>query len=604
MVVRRERALLLAMPLAVSMYTVIVVTMFTLGLTQWVFPLYFSIGGVLVLIGILLPTLKSRAISAIRLHWVLIPLLTVIAIYQIIVGPFTDFGVDLYRHMWFVNTAIRGMESLDGGMQMRLEPGTANLVFHNITAYFAYTTGMSSAQVIESTMLVYPLLWTLAVYLFSHALLSMMQVPEHRLTVLSVLAVLLYWMTFGINHFSFPRYYLGGPVILTHAMYLAALVLCLDLLRTQIAVRQVILIGLVVGTMTFLHPQELLLLASSLFAVFIVVLISAIVKKPAFVDVPQNNFVIVLSMLGLITIAGCVVASIYLLPKYAHDPISLLNLGVIHERFAAWSILRPTHQFFTVVGWWGLLVIAVTILNIQQIKNSAIAVSLLVFPALTVFNPIYTEAIMKLAYPAVLWRLLFALHMPLLACYLLWWLSKGWRQLAITRKGINILALAIFTSLLFPFQLGSFDNQMVKWPSLTRTPIANSWKNWESLIDFLNQNADTRSILSDPATGYAIRSMTRHVHSGKKFFPIGGYNRFNFDDYSDHPLGKYKGWLLVINTKNGDLNQRLKPPHHIYPHVTIVDHYYGDALLDEVSDRTDRYELIWQKDRQYVYEIL
>ncbi len=603
MVVRREQVLLLAMPLALSMYTAIAIVMFKLSLTQWVFSLYFLISGALIFIVILSSALRSKVVAAVSLHWVVLPLLTVVAIYQYIVGPFTDFGVDLYRHIWFVNTALRELISQGGVMKMNLEPGTPNLVFHNVAAYFAYVSGVSSAQLIETIMLVYPLLWTMTVYLFCHALLSMMQMPADRLAIWSVLAVVLYWMTFGINNFSFPRYYLGGPVILTHAMYLAALALCLDLLRTKVTISRLALIGFIVGAMTFLHPQELLLLASSLMAVFVVIVVGAIVKKTPFVDVPQNKFSIAISVLGLITLAGCVIASIYLRPKYAPDSISLLNLGLVHERLIAWNILRPTHQFFTVVGWWGLLILALTILNIRQIKNSAIAVSLLIFPLLTVFNPVFSEAIMKLAYPAVLWRLLFALHLPLLACYLLWRLSKGWGSLTVARKAANFLSIVLFAVLLFPFQLPGFNNQVVKWPSLTRTPVENSWQIWKPLIDFLNQNVETRSILSDPVTGYAIRSLTRHVHHGKKFFPVGGYRRINFDDYSDHPLGRYKGWLLVINTKNGELNQRLKPPYHIYPHVTIVDHYYSDALLKEVSERPDRYRLIWQQNRQYIYEI-
>lgn len=602
-VARREHVLLLAMPLAVSMYVAIVVIAFKLSVTQWVFPVYLLIGAILTVIVLVRSHYRNKAVSAIALHWVLLPLLIVVVIYQMMVGPFSDFGVDLYRHLRFVNTAVRGMESLSGGLQMKLEPGTLNLVFHNIAAYWVYITGVSSEQLIRTIMFVYPLLWTMTVYLFCHSLLNLMQVPERRLVLWALLATALYWITFGINNFSFPRYYLAGPVILTHAMYLAALVLCLELLRDRLTIRELLLVGVVIAPMTFLHPQELLLLASSLMAILVVVLISAVTKRSAFADIPLTKHSVVISLLGLTMISVCIAAAIYLRPKYAHDPISLLNLGVVHERFAAWNILRPNHQFFTVVGWWGLLMFGLVIVNIRLVKNSAIAMSLLLFPLLTVFNPIYSEAVMKLAYPAVLWRLLFALHLPLLVCYLLWRMKIDWDLSNGAKRSFQLAAVVSLVVLLFPFKLGDFENRMVKWPSLTSTPMENSWQNWESLIDFLNQDTRTRKILSDPVTGYAIRSMTRHLHYGKKFFPIGGYIKINFDDYHDHPLGKYKGWLLVINTKNGEINRRLKPPHHIYPHVMVVDHYYSDILLDEVSQREDRYKLIWQGDRQFVYEI-
>ena len=210
---------------------------------------------------------------------------------------------------------------------------------------------------------------------------------------------------------------------------------------------------------------------------------------------------------------------------------------------------------------------------------------------------------MKASYPQVLWRLLLGMHLPIIAVMLITDVFERQKENSIRNKVLSaILVLPLFI-LLVRFSIAGIDNQMVKTVSLVKTPTDSSYKHWNDLISFLSAQGGTKAVLTDPVTAYAVRSMTSHVSYGHKFFPHRGYRQINFESYESHPLGKYKGWLLVVNRRNGSETSRFSPPYHVYPDIMQVDKYYSSQLLAELIENSHRYEELWSRDKQKVYLI-
>ena len=210
---------------------------------------------------------------------------------------------------------------------------------------------------------------------------------------------------------------------------------------------------------------------------------------------------------------------------------------------------------------------------------------------------------MRIAYPQVLWRMLFALPLPIIAAYLCYLAVEKIQSVSVSKTVLKVVSITPLFFLLITFEVGRFSNLMAKSPSLGRTLVENSFRHWEDMLSFLQNMSRTYSVLTDPSTGYLIRSLTKHDHDGFKFYKK-NYIEFNFDDFSSNPLSQYKGRLLVINLRNGAINSKLKRPYHIYPDIMNVEKHYSNKLLQEVRQNPERYKPIWNQDRISIYEII
>jgi len=601
-VFQRQTAFLLATPLSLLIYVGISLSFYLADRTSWIPGAYIAAALAIIVITLVRPHFRTKLYQTLVDAKQLLPLLLIFLVYNAAAGAFIDFGNDVYQHMVFVQQAMESIRDT-GALKMKLALGNLNFVFHNIAAIFAVSFNIDAPQLIGVLSVAYALLWTISVYYFCFLVFKQITTNRKQVILLAYLSVFFYWTTFGINNFSFPRSYYGGPAILNYCVYLAALWLSLKQFMEGICLGECLVIIALVCLAGILHEQEALMLAIFVMGLSVVIVMLKIFGVRTSQDVPINGINTGISLLVLLGCGIAVLLLIYLLPKYRFDPIPLLNLGVLSEGLVGWNILRPDHQFYTVLGLWGLYVYAIAFVYIRQVGRNLIFLVTLVLPIITVFNPIFVEAFSKLAYPQVLWRTLFALQLPILASYIVGYVALNWRSG--NARGVKLFQLMTILplfGLLLPFQFGVFNNTMTKIPSLVKTPSANSYLQWQDLIDYLNGLEEKNRVLTDPVTGYAVRSLTNQHHGGYKFFPT-NFIQFNFEHYDDKPLEKYKNSLLVVNLRNGEINTRLQPPHHIYPDIMKVDKYYGLPLIEELENNSEKYPVLWSQNEISVYRI-
>ena len=68
---------------------------------------------------------------------------------------------------------------------------------------------------------------------------------------------------------------------------------------------------------------------------------------------------------------------------------------------------------------------------------------------------------------------------------------------------------------------------------------------------------------------------------------------------------KRKGWLLVLNQRNGAVNQKLKKPFHVPPDVMLVKEAYDPRLIEFVAANGGiLFKELWHSNQISVFRIL
>ena len=266
-------------------------------------------------------------------------------------------------------------------------------------------------------------------------------------------------------------------------------------------------------------------------------------------------------------------------------------------------ILNPSFQFYNVITVWGVVVILLFIMNVKTFRNNAFLMAGMLSPFFTVFNPLFTDLFLRHSMSMTLWRMTFLLPLHLVAAYLFvvavkyLWIGDSLKRI------YGLITIIMLVMPLFSFQTTFIENQYSRLLTLKPVPVENSPEHWNDMIEFLNTIEDRSVIITDPVTGYVITALTQHVSTRLKFHRSRqGYIEFNFDDYSNHPFDKYKGYLFIINKRNGGLSETGRVSGHWPENILQVeDFYFSKSLEDYVDSNPDRFKLLWGKDRIRVY---
>ena len=112
-----------------------------------------------------------------------LPLLIILWAHSIFVGPFIDHGVDLFRHMTDIQSALFHLRETGGHLlDETANIGTYNHLVHNLSALFAYVFELSGTEIIPRINFVYTVIWTFSIYFFcrfqSYVLIKITPIPN------------------------------------------------------------------------------------------------------------------------------------------------------------------------------------------------------------------------------------------------------------------------------------------------------------------------------------------------------------------------------------------------------------------------------------------
>lgn len=533
-------------------------------------------------------------------------LLGAIGVYSWIAGPYLEVPGDPWWHVAKIEHLLLtglGGEARAGWRSVLDEP---NLYGYFTPALVAWVWNYAVADILGWLNLANTLLFCAAVYAFAWTLFGYTSLDQRWRHLAAVMAVLFTIMHFGINVFSFVRYYVFAPALLSYVLYLAVIALVIDFLNHGSWRWGLPLSLLLCLAVYLLHKQEFL---------FIVVMASMLVaveyyyaRRPRKAgDAPPPPSGVPLSLLFYAMVLFWCVLWIYsYLNLSRSNPLAygtIIPLDNILPFFKNLFVLDPTFQFYEVVGVWGSLVFALFAVHLSRAKERlpSFLVAGMLVPFATVFNPFFVDLFLRHNYPDVMWRICYIIPLPFVGGYFFVAAARGLLRAGIGAKLRSGAAAALLLVLLLPISTTFFENRFSRLYTVAPSPPDVTHERWQDLFAFLNTR-DRESVITDQVTGYLINALTPHVYPGQKFYGFGA-PKVNRRIYQDGAFSKHAGSLVVVNLRDGGSSRVGRISGHWPENILKVSRFYSPGFLGHVRGHPDRYKKIWDQDDIQVYEI-
>lgn len=568
-----------------------------------------------------LPSLRTAAIPVLTL--------SAVGIYFVWAGPYTEVPADAWWHIGEIKQA--GLGIAEGELD----------AIHGVTGLFAKTAAYWYTLVamildftgsrLEDSLTSIPLANNLLLCggFYSFALFVFKDIVDNRdMRHLAAAASLLFFTAhFGINVFSFIRYYEYAPVSLNYLVYLSAVACLLAFLnRPGSSYIYLATTGLLFVAAAMIHRQEVVFIGIMCSAILIVgvaffVFAAVYPEKSKRIKIPvmcNRHRLFVLSALAAV---GYIALHVYTYVSMDREnPLAYRLLTDIHAYVPFLQnlyILEPTHQFFEVVTTWGLLVYLVFILKFKRLAPSYYLVAGMLIPFLTVFNPVFTDLYLRFSSPPTLWRMCYMIPLPLVGGF---FMMKGLRHLVkpsnpwMFARGMAICAALVV--LIFPIQSTFFTSPYSRIPTLLPVSDGNNYTQWNDLFEFL-RGKDRSGIITDRVTGYLIDGLTKHHYRGYKFYHLyaSHVERKNYDETEFGGNDGWKKlvksgdftpdlpWYVVINRRDGKLSETGRISGHWPADILKVSSLYSNEFITYVESHPDVFKKIWVQDRIAVYKV-
>lgn len=535
-------------------------------------------------------------------------------------GPYTEVPSDFWTHVGktqYEYLALVNEGAFPGFDDWRDFGGKKAGYWYAIQAFVCHTAGITVEQSFAPQAFVNSMLILVAVYLFTNRILlgsSLGGLARHGA---AALATVFFLTHFGTNVFSFVRYYTFGPVFFNYIVYLTFIVLVLDFLGPSrepktAFVPLFVILGSLMGV---IHLQELVFAAILGYAILVVTWLRRSVlgecglqgdgRQGRALSARQLDFLFYgTTMLA----AGAVIAAHFVLER--HDPMEfnrMIRLGVLLPFIDNLYILHPNKQFYETLTPWGYLVAVLFLFHWNRFRANPVIVAGMLSPFYTVLNPVFTDVFLRVSWPDLVWRFLYIMPFAVTGGVLVAQaLVAVFGRARPVRKVYGLVVTAALVALLFPISTTFFVSPFSKIYTLAPVAANNDHRNWHELYAYLNDLDRNYRILTDPVTGYTVRALTGHTYYGAKFhtFQWAGYQQFNDPPYELDDFRRYRGWLFVINRRDGGYSETGRLSRHWRDVQLEVHRYYRGGLVEFVEANPQVFRRVWEKDAISIYEIV
>jgi len=542
-----------------------------------------------------------------------------VAAYLLTVGAYVELPSDVFSHLEYMQQVTSRIQlSESRGIPITAYLGQNGRYWQYLYSLLAMWSGLSLQDAILPASFFNISVFLLGVFWFSQTVFRDMGLSTRMLVFSSVVAVFFTFFHFGVNIFSFVRYYAIAPAILNFVLYFSIMAIVIDFFREKKwTFKYLFVAAFIFYASLYIHRQE---------ALFVVLMVSIMsfylfIQKhfPSLKKIWEGNgrriemsvskiLTDKVNLSFLFTQVMMVSLFVYSYVSMSRHPITkykLIPLENILPFFSNLYILNPSYQFYSVVTLWGVVVLYLFLQNINKFRNNAFLMAGMLSPFFTVFNPFFTDLFLRHSWGEMLWRMSFLVPLQLVGAYLFVISVQYMWAGSYLKKIYGVLVIAILITLLFPFKTTFIENKYSRILTLKAVPVENSPGQWGDLIEYLNSIEKEKWIITDPVTGYLVTAMTRHFSPRKKFHRVwGGYIEYNSDDYSNNPFDRYVGYLFIINKRNGGMSKTGRVAKH-WPEgiLQIEKYYYSDKLDDYIRSNPGRFRMLWQKDKIRVYSI-
>ncbi|MDH3691314.1 MAG: hypothetical protein OEU36_17865 [Gammaproteobacteria bacterium] len=536
--------------------------------------------------------------------WTAIVLGICVAGYAYWAGPYVEIPSDAIWHLAHIREAYEDIVARNG-----LDYYNFPLLFSKIQQHWymlvgqtIWISGLEVDEALPWISAVNSVLIVIAFYFFSAEVLRPVVKQERTLSAMAAGASLLFVFHFGLSVFSFFRYYTLGPVYLNYVIYMAALLsLWRYLAGTAIIDRWLLFAVIAAIVMTMLHKQETLFLLT-MGGTITLIYAWRIVRKQQVTEFSAHGKILLIA--GLVAFGYLAIHAYLYVSVVRHNPLSqgvMTDIGALLPFLHNLYILKPDYQFYQVLTVWGVLVYILYFLSGRELRKSPVIAAGMIVPVLTVFNPVFTDLFLRISWPELLWRVTFVVPLEIAGGYFLVRSIQSSLSGSVLNRGRSAMVAVLLVITLFPFEGRFFINKFSKFEMLKPVSASNDARYWSELFSRLNTMEDSL-VLTDPVTGYSTNAYTNHNYPAHKFFG-GGMLDLRKPRYTRSDFNNYRGWLLVVNRKDGAHSKTGQSGKHWGQNIMKTSLSYGDAFLHFVSENPDFFRTLWSGEDQVIYRI-
>ncbi len=538
-------------------------------------------------------------------------------VYRAWAGPYIEMPADLFNHLQYAQNEFSRIDkgflgtSTDLSGLLKQKASIWYSLYSVVTTY----SGLNALDSVGPATLLNGLLFLCLSYCFAWVVLEPLRFSPKQHLSACLASTLLLFLHMGTDVFAYVRYYTLAPSILNFVFYYVGIILVMRLIAgSSSLIKDSVLLTFFMLCAAIIHTQE---------ALYVAVMGSLILGWAVFVQPFTNQAqyqigskwqhwrrstsMLQLGILGAILLGFLVMQAISYVTldrptDLANKVIQLSEQGPILNRIL---LLNPSFQFASVITVWGALVYLLFISFHRRLIQSPYLYMGMFVPLFTVFNPLFVDWFLRLEGVHTLWRLLYIVPLNLVAGATLIYLIEQVTTGKLWQKAGSLIAILLMVMLLFPPVIANFGNANSRL-TLDKVETENAYTQWLDLLHYLAESQDKpKIVLTDPITGYAISAFTDHYTYNYKFLASQSYaaKRFNFKDYTNKPLARYKNALIVINERDGAYSQTGELARHWPADILQVSGYYSPALKPHLESNPDRFEKLWSADKIAVFSI-
>ncbi len=561
---------------------------------------------------------KLTVINVHKDRWLIVPafaLLVGLYIYLIFIGAYLEIPADVWWHLGVIEDqyAMLAQEGIPREHRLRSILEINGDYWYFFPALIAQIAGLTIRQSLPHLAAANMLVMLIGIYGFAIFVFRRFRLKRGWRHLLASVTVLFFVAHFGVNIFSYIRYYLLGPTFLNYLLFLAAMILIARFTEDgRVSVRGVLALLVFTCVMALVHVQEAMfvgLLAATMLTISIWRdhdalgrIWSMSGKQIKLLSKKQKVQLLSFISMIVIVIGVWVVAYMFLPRSYALFKNRLISVENLIPFLRNLYILDPTNQFYQVVTIWGTLVYLLYLSGKWNISRSHILGGGMLLPLLTVFNPFFIDFFLRISYSEVVWRVCYAIPIYAVGAYMI--VTALHRlmssQLWLKKVGYG-LVVGLLILLIFPINSLFVVEKYSRLETLRAVAAENDYRQWEDLLDYL-QTVESKGVITDRVTGYMINGMTRHAYPGFKFYGRGAVP-YNLQGYDEDSFRGRKDWLIVVNRRDGGWSQTGEISSHWSPRVMQVSRHYSPEFTNFLEQNPRRFEKLWSADRISVYRI-
>ena len=571
-------------------------------------------------------------------------------------GPYLEIPSDAWNHVWWLRFAQGQINAGQFGEAAASLYGPLvrqGKDWYLIIVYLMRWSGLSIPRVLMPLTIMTVSTFCAGIFFCALAVFRPFRISIWTRGWLAAGAALFCAVTMGTSVFAYIRYYALAPTILNYLLFLSATFIALDWLNTRKWwTNAVWLIPALMLTMNAVHSQEVLFTCFMIMGLAMVNIARRLIGSKR--DKPDSRGLSKTSVKGatqsvwlaksLIVAGLAIIAWLGLFFWLRHkNPIIWPTAHTIMPNmptpavavplfFKAFTISPPVHpvvrlcvyQFYTfyqTIGCWGFFVYIAFLLGFRQMAKSNYLLAGMAMPFLTVFNPITIDLFVRLITwqspgmpPVTIWRFNYMLPLPFVAAFALGSAIETLRQRKARqgaescgrRSNATLIKATIIiiglVGLIFPIQNRWIDAPFSRLFTLARN-FGNDMGRWQDLTDFA-AGFKNPMLITDPNTCL----MFYHLYPE---YPLCGLQWMD----SNEPEAKFleaakrqpellKRGIVIINRRDGVPSVTGRISRHWGEDAFLPSRFYAPNAIAFVESHTNRFKLLWAKDRIAVFQII